>query len=250
MGASHILNGIDDTVDPEIINLGASSERYLYTYLKLKYLLPDNPQGDTIVLECAPTDLWEHADNKYFQDFEAKGHLQYFVPLFGKEEWSVFKKGENFIFILNYLFNDFHKNGSSFLKVHGKFEPVYDMQLTKEIVDTLTYNPMPIDMAAGNKVNLRYLKKIIDLCKEYDVKLFFIYMPAVKPELTYNQEEYYKCYNDNFSDIELLDYSKYNLPLDCYKNAHHLNAKGATIFTKKLTDDLKRTNKWNKNSIQ
>ena len=250
MGASHILNGIDDTVDPEIINLGASSERYLYTYLKLKYLLPDNPQVDTIVLECAPTDLWEHADNKYFQDFEAKGHLQYFVPLFGKEEWSVFKKGENFIFILNYLFNDFHKNGSSFLKAHGQFEPVYDMQLTKEIVDTLTFNPMPIDMAAGNKVNLRYLKKIIDLCKEYDVKLFFIYMPAVKPELTYNQEEYYKCYNDNFSDIELLDYSKYNLPLDCYKNAHHLNAKGATIFTKKLTDDLKRTNKWNKNSIQ
>ena len=91
MGASHIERGIDDSLLKSAINLSNSSERYLFTYLKLKYFLRDNKQIDTVFLQCAPTDLWENADDKYHTDNEAAKYVSLFCTLFTKEEFFVYK---------------------------------------------------------------------------------------------------------------------------------------------------------------
>ena len=89
MGASHINRSIDDSMMTTAINWSRPSERYMFTYIKLKHLLPTNPQIDTIFLELAPTDLWEDADYKYHDLNEQSGYVKLYWPFFNFENWKI-----------------------------------------------------------------------------------------------------------------------------------------------------------------
>ena len=50
----------------------------------------------------------------------------------------------------------------------------------------------------------------------------------------FNQDDYYSAYQEEFSDVEFLDYSDWPVADDERYDAHHLNAKGAVRFTQEL----------------
>ena len=235
MGASHIERGIDDALTSSAVNFSNSSERYMFTYLKLKCLLRDNQQIDTIFLECAPTDLWEHSDDKYHTDNEAALYITLFCTLFSKEECMVYKDSPSRLvsFSIKSLFRIKYYKQSSFFKQMGGYIGYKNNQkemIAKDIAPNL------IEGFYGHKINYRYLRKIISLCHSCGVKLYFLYCPVYHPEYFYDQDWYYEAYNENFSDVELLDYSHWLIPLDEYYDAHHLNHKGAQHFTKELKE--------------
>ena len=229
MGASHVECGFDDSLTPSAINLAKSSERYMFTYIKLQHLLEYNHQIDTLFLECASTDLFEHADDKYFLDNEMISFFAAFYPLFSVEQWSIYKQKFMTAFPLLY-----RKTCLDFIKgVDYKYFCDMYLSRTQTInLDSVYYNPMK--GTHGNSINYKYLRMIINLCKKNDVKLYFLYCPVYKPEYYYDQDYYYNAYKTHFSDVELLDYSHYPMEDDERYDAHHLNDKGALKFTKML----------------
>lgn len=229
MGASHVARGIDDSITPFAVNLASGSERYMFTYIKLQHLFEHNHQIDTIFLECAPTDLWEHTDDKYFKDNEMVRFFGNYYPLFNADQWLMYKNKFSTAFTLL-----FRKTVIDYII---GIDYTYFKSKYKKKIQTLDKSKVKYDPMKGNyghEINYSYLRKIIDLCNEKGVKLYFLYCPVYKPEYYYDQNYYYNAYKRNFSDIELLDFSHYPMEDNERQDAHHLNSKGALKFTKML----------------
>lgn len=232
MGASHFNHGIDDTMMESAINWTRGSERYMYTYIKLQHLLPENPQIDTIFLELAPTDLWTDTDYKYHVLNEQSGYVKLYWPFYSMEQWQIFKSEP--VQVLGLVMSSLlstkevtHNRWWSTMGGFKKKEEVMNPNEWSTMLEPANYT--------GHKVNYDYLRRIITLCKENNIQLYFVYCPMYHPEFFYDQEYYYKAYRESFSDIELFDYCHWDgMPLDGFADPHHLNPKGARIFTQEL----------------
>lgn len=233
MGASHINKGIDDTMMESAVNWARGSERYMFTYIKLTHLLPENPQVDTIFLELAPSDLWEDTDQKYHLPNNQSGYVKPYWPFFTTEMWNIYisepKQVANLI--LESLLSTHDLTQQGWWNNMGGYEfqeDVMNPDAVKIAIEPRNY--------AGHAINYDYLRRIISLCKERNIKLYFLETPTYHPEYLHDVEYWIRAYKENFSDVELLNYSKYKLPLDCYADPHHLNNKGAKMFTKVIMD--------------
>lgn len=238
IGASHPWHGIDEHLLRDAINRSARSERYMYSYLKLKQIINDNPQIDTVFIECSPTDIWENTDDKYFNENEMSYFIPLYFPLFSSDEWKIYShKMPDVIklivqksFQLNQLFPE--RLMAGFGTQADKAENLVKMN-SSEVV------PAMIDGNLGNEINYTYLRKIIDLCDKHDIKLYGIYFPVYHPEYYYDQEYYHKALSEKFPDLDVLDYSGMTLPDSARFDAHHLNWYGAQIFTTELKNRFK-----------
>ena len=231
LGASHINNAIDDSMMKTGTNWSRASERYMYTYIKLKHLIPENPQIDTVFLELAPTDLWEDADNKYYSMNEQSGYVNAYWPFFESENWGVVMKKPSQVLglVVRSLmeFKDF--NQQKWWKSLGGYNKTNETMNRDEVKKDLAVNT-----GCGNNINYKYLRKIISLCNDDGVKLIFLETPTFHPEYYYNIEYYYNSYLNNFSDVELVDYSNWSMDDDERGDAHHLNHLGAQRFTREI----------------
>lgn len=231
-GASLLEVAMNDSLISGSLNICRSSEPHLYTYIKLKYLLRDNPQIDTIFVGIGPANLNEHTDYRYFNPNQAPSFISSFYPLFTKEEWSLFFSKEPNFFIkcmMDSFDEKIYYSGDSFLKNFGKFlksEKEFNRNQIREYTD--------FDFLYGNSINVMYLKKIRNLCDTYGVKLYCVYPPVFKEVDFFNEKNFYKTYKEHFSDIELLDYSEYKIADSLRQDQDHLNYKGSLQFTKEI----------------
>ena len=72
-GASHIQCDIDDSLIPGAVNIARSSERYLFTWLKLSRYFAANPELEAVVLECAPTKMPGQQQGLFFSICHGNG---------------------------------------------------------------------------------------------------------------------------------------------------------------------------------
>lgn len=238
MGASQMTRDIDVSHSKEAVNLGKPSERYMFTYMKIQKLVENNPQVKQVVLQCAPTDLWQHTDDKYFVDNEMSEFVPLFYPMYTNEDLE-FYKGRYFDMIKFILQHSLDPR-SYFEKLYFKRIGwgIQEGQMLHSKMDKSKVKPDLIQGAYGNNVNKHYLRKIIDYCKARDIELSLIYCPMYKPEYYYDQD-YFFSQLKSFSDVKFYDYSHWNVPDSCRYDAHHLNEDGAKLFTKELMKTFK-----------
>lgn len=231
LGASHINHAIDDSMMKSAINWTRGSERYMYTYIKLQHLLPENPQVDTVFLELAPTDLWEDTDYKYHMLNEQAGYVRIYWPFYKLEHWKVVLEEPVQVagFVINTLFTSNGLEREAWWNEMGGYYNVTDTMDATKVTRKLVKHD-----GFGHQVNYYYLRQIITICHQRNIKLFFLETPTYHPEYFYDQEYFYKAYQKNFSDVEFLDYSKWPMADDERYDAHHLNHKGAVRFTKEI----------------
>lgn len=233
MGASHVNRAVNDSLFNTAINWASPSERYLFTYVKLQHLLPANPQVDTVFLELAPTDLWECADYKYHDNIEQSKFVKLYWPFLSWSNFLVYKSEP--IQVLNLIVESLFDIGD--ISQYNWWKHMGGYMALNEVMDVNNVEPcLEEEREWGNSLNYENLHKIIDICKENGVKLFFIETPTYHPEYFYNQQYFYKAYNEEFSDVEFLDYSKWPIENRYMYDPHHLNNEGAKIFT----DEIKR----------
>ena len=232
-GASQITRDIDVSNSKEAINIGKPSERYMFTFMKIKKLVANNPQINQIVLQCAPTDLWQNSDDKYFVENEMSEFVPLYYPMLTNKDiyFWIGHYCDMAKFILQHLFDrDNYVQIAYFKRIgYGNQEG----QMLDEVMDKSNVKPNLITGTYGNKVNVYYLRKIIDYCKKQNLKLALIYCPMYKPEYYYDQSYYYTQL-ESFSDVPFYDYSHWDVPDSCRYDAHHLNRKGAELFTQEL----------------
>lgn len=233
MGASHISRDIDVSKSKEAVNLGKPSERYMFTYMKLQKLVENNPQVKQIVLQCSPTDMWQHTDDKYFVDNEMSEFVPLFYPMYTSEDLE-FYKGRYFDmakFIIQHSLDPRSFSQDLYFKRIGWGNQ--EGQMLHSIMDKSKVKPDMIQGSYGNKVNLYYLRKIVDYCKKRKIQLSLIYCPMYKPEYYYDQNYFYSQLK-KFGDVKFYDYSHWTVPDSCRYDAHHLNEDGAKLFTREL----------------
>jgi hypothetical protein len=224
MGASQLNRDINEAFYPNSINLASPSERYMFTYLKLNNLLSSN-SIDTIFLQLAPTDLWKDADGKYYALNEMKHFIPQYFPYFSFEEVNVYKT--SFFSVLESSISKVYKGIPRNFSDYGGYEPLY-----KEFQRNDRYDSkLILGKGDGNSVNFKYLRKIIDICKENNVKLYFIYCPMFEPNAYYDQDYFFSMYKNYFNDVELLNFRDLELEDSLRYDEHHLNSKGADYFT-------------------
>ncbi len=92
-------------------------------------------------------------------------------------------------------------------------------------------NTKPIDTRIKIKHNI-CIDRIIDLCKKHDIHLVFFTSPYLKV----NDSEYKTFFKANLPQYN--DFSDAITDSTCFRDALHLNEKGANRFTKMVVDSL------------
>ena len=230
-GASAITLGINDSLTVSAVNISKRSERYMYTYVKLKRYISNNPQIDTIFIQFAPTDMWQNADDKYFMN-EQLEYLPMYWSLLGQQEWKWLSKDLMHIaeVVIPRCRNRFNWSIDAYKLANGGYATEY------RCFDEVRDYPKQVtsEMYNGNRINHLYCQKIIDLCDDNNIKLYFLYLPVWKQDVAYDLDYYYNTYHEKFSEVELIDYSRIEME-DCERfDAHHLNSNGARKITPML----------------
>ena len=240
MGASQVSRDVDFSLMENAYNLSKPSERYIFTYAKLRKIIENNPQVKTVVLQCAPTDLWQNSDDKYFVENEMSEFVPLFYPLLDKE--MLHDYSGHYVDMIKFIiqhsldFQDF--KGRRYL---GRIGFGYQSEtLLEGTFDRSSVTPKMIQGEYGNKVNIKYLHKIIDYCNQHELILYLIYFPMYHPEYFYDQDYYYERIKE-LGDVNYLDYSHFEMDDSLRFDAHHLNKNGAAVFTRQLCKDLNVT---------
>lgn len=231
MGASHITRGIDDNLMETALNWSSPSERYMFTYIKLKHLLNDNPQIDTVFLQCSATDLWEDTDYKYHDANEQSKYVKCYWPFMTREQIRVYKDEplQAFHLALDGLFATDDVTQSKWWNKLGGYAPLLTTFDRKDM-----HPDREKPRGCGHEVNYNYLRRINALCKEKNVKLILLQCPVLHLDYYYDMDYFYKALHENFSDIEFVDFSNLEIPDEYRYDPHHLNKDGAEYFTNKL----------------
>ena len=233
MGASHVNRAVNDSLFNTAMNWASPSERYMFTYIKLQHLLPQNPQIDTVFLELAPTDLWEDTDYKYHVINEQSKFVKLYWPFFSWQTLSIYKAEpmQTLSLIVSSLFDLKEMSQDEWWAHMGGYMALNEVMDINEVKPNLEPRN-----GWGHSVNYKYLQRIIEICKNSGVRLIFLETPTYHPEYYYNQAYFYRAYHKNFSDIEFVDYSQWPIDKKYRYDPHHLNSKGAILFTKELKE--------------
>jgi len=253
LGASLTEASIDDTVFKRAINLSQSGTAYMYSYCKLKKILENNPQIDTVLFSFKYQELKESADNMIQGEEYLVPHVSFLITLLSKDELMVFKDKivllqailkvpvRNAVPVMRFFRSPTHFSYKD-LRI-GDFGKLYRNALQQD----LSHRQVEVDDSISEKESFLqryYLLKMVDCCREHHVKLILLCTPTYKPELYGNTAKLLEYHRKYVNEITLLDYSNFKFPDESYYgDTEHLNYKGAEFFTnylqKNLANDLK-----------
>ncbi|QXP69643.1 hypothetical protein H0I29_13600 [Polaribacter sp. R2A056_3_33] len=93
--------------------------------------------------------------------------------------------------------------------------------------------------------NINRLQDLIDFCSDKEIQLFVVLPPYSEYFYSLTKSKYTGIIKgilkDNFKDLTIIESNMF-MPtdLDFYENSDHLNAKGATLYTKKIDSILRK----------
>ena len=251
MGDSHITNTVIDSLIPKALNLSKRSEPYYYTFQKLKFLTK-NSKINKLILGCS-----YHNISNYYDEF-INGHLSTVMPhkLFFTLELSEqlrvinWNKGKILLLFKKIILSAYYQyfeNKSKKLDywfIDGYYNPFRKSKvnlnsLEKRIKFQFYLNQKVINFA---DLNIIYLKKIIDFCKEKNIELSFLITP-LHPLYNSNIPSIFKYRFHDFAlqnNVNLINLEALNLSDSCYvPDGDHVTTKGAEITTRALIEELR-----------
>ncbi len=243
IGDSYVGQGVDDAVIPHAFNYACSADTFLTGFLRLRLVVRDNPQIDTVFLSVTPYNLSKGADEMIFRPSLVGMKVPYYLPHFGVDEWKLFLERAPVDFLRAvfmsptvYLRKSKLQNRKYFKKL-GHFNPRENKTLKKAIAGTMT---LERDVSWTNDAQLIYLRKICDFCREKNLRLVFLSTPVYQAEKYTKLDDFYSLVKTKFSEFEFWDYTNYPMLDDEREDIGHLNAFGARTFAKVLAERLEK----------
>lgn len=241
VGDSYTACAINDSLFKRSLNLSFVAEAYMYSYFKLRKILPLNPQIDTVFLGFSSLSVSEYTDMWYTASGPISKRLPAHCQLMSAKELSMvfFMNSNGFV---RAFVSDYKENVKRYIG-NKKVNSFKGMRLGNYVFSkkmmtgqiSLEGEEMEKSMSLNYSIRqIDYLRKIADVCAENDVMLILFVTP-IHPSAPKNLKSgFYQLYNRNFSDINMLDYSRFTLPDSCFGDLHHLNYKGARMFSNYL----------------
>ena len=242
-GHSHPSYAYNDSLISNFQNLADAGESYFYTYQKVKNIIPNNPQIQTVFVEFTNNQIDIKMDD-WIWGFEK---MSYFLPIYApyieKDDFQLLyeKNSQNLTACLSIaakknIVRSVKKDFTVINSIAGyKWG---DMNNAEEMIEQAKSDTS--DYATNYKIsitNLEYLKKIIDFCRTHKKEVFLIRSPQHRALADLKNEIHYQTIkNDMFNDVTLLDFNSFTVPNDHYIDLDHLNYKGAKLFSIMIND--------------
>jgi hypothetical protein len=240
VGDSHTECAVDDSIFTRSLNVSQSGTAYLYSYIKLRKFLAENPHIDTVLVSFHGGSLQKSLDEWTIGDRYILAHISKYISLITTEEFLVFRNNSTFYSAVVKLPVKCIKTILKFIVKHSiTYEDLYIGGYLKLDRDRLQ---QAIEQSENNAIveigysdyQIDYLLKIADLCSKEGVELILFNTPIYNAERYGNLQELHNFYNTYLAGTKYLDYSKFVLPDYGYGDIGHLNFKGAEIFSKYL----------------
>ncbi|MDR1256999.1 MAG: hypothetical protein LBJ86_04575 [Spirochaetaceae bacterium] len=241
-------NAINSDAFYQSVNLSRAATTYLYSYLKLKRFLRENPHIDTVLLGFNAPVLGRAGDEFTFSIGWSIRQIPYYCVLLDKESIAVLYKNKAPVVLS--LLRIPVKNIRPLLKFMLKRKLDYnDLEMGPVLaffgtgesgalernVEEWEKNPKTEDDYIS-PVQLDYLQKIVTLCEESGVKLFLFTTPYYKSEV-YGETARQKLlrYHETYlPETAWLDFTNFPLPDSGFRTFSYLSASGAEVFSRHL----------------
>jgi len=238
-GHSHSECAFNDSLISGFKNLSHSAEPYFYTYQKVKKVISQNNQLETILIEYSNNQIDVKMDEwtwgyKYMSNMFPQ-YASFMDPsdlelLFDKNPKdfvncvSILTRQNIFrVATLNY---NFSSSIGGYLKINNP-KPL-EIKNTPSVLN----NEATSERTKLSMTNLKYLRKIIDYCHQKHKKVFLVRSPQHKGyEFMKNEKVFMKIKKLYFQDVEFLDFNNFPLRDDEFADLGHLNFKGASKFS-------------------
>lgn len=220
---------ISDTITGNTYNLCRFGEGYLSNYLKLKQVLNYPNQIDTLLLIFTPFTTDKNSDSRDFSPETVNHILGKYYPFFTKEEIKLFSIPymlQGVLRSITYTDISFHSFGSSGMLYGNHIDTVIKKQAQKDTNETIY----------GNKVELQYLDKIINLCDNHHIQVILFSPPIYQADRFYDMDNFYEIYHQRYSQIPLCDMTEIAFPDSCMADINHLNIHGARRISHEIKD--------------
>lgn len=235
IGDSHTKYAFNDDLLPNVYNLSNDADSYFYSYYKLSNTIKLNPQIDTVFLAFSIHNVHKFIEDKWILNAShLKSKLKIYLPLLSTRDYIfLFSRNPevvtqalmNQIFFLYYLRQGKERFG-------GYDDLDYDI-LISELKDLRLNGREEYKDFEESEIEKRYLKKIIAYCQSKNITLNLVNTP-LHPSINQQQENLYRYYQKNFSDIPFYDFSQVEMNESYFGDLVHLTPDGAEYFSQMI----------------
>ena len=259
VGSSHTTYGIDWRAVPEIRawNLALSSQPYFYDHAVLKNYI-DHFSENAVVVICL----------SYFEIDRVPDYAPYrarYYRILPKDDLDSWSRKEDIV----YRLVPFLSAGNNTIKIVHDIPPeqmspyfnrgsylegneLYDYCVNKH--ESWTTHPRPTTPQEDYAQNLEQVSAIIELCHAHRLRPVLITTPITDvlnaiydektPEFFTTFRQFSADLCERYPDVPYFDYSHdetFSARHELFTDGDHLNNAGASLFTKTLVADLRRT---------
>jgi hypothetical protein len=246
LGNSHPECAIDDVNFPAIKNLARSAEPLYYTKYKLKWLLNWNPQINVVCVELSENQLESRMKDWIWSDDHMPRQTVSLFPFLNLEHhYKGFRErhfhyiGDLFLAAKRVISGVLLQNEKAFFE-HldwGGFKSHEGSHFNTSKVKSIGQCQEEL---IPDQDNLDALMDIQRMGLEAGVKIIFIRCPY-HSDAPSNFEKSFQYFFQLHPELKLIDYRYFPLDDSCFFDIHHLNIKGAGIFTSHLMRDINQS---------
>lgn len=235
IGNSHPECAIIDSLIPKIYNISHSGESFVFSYMKAKKIIEENPSIKTLFIEFGGRSLCESKQNTIWGR-KLKWRFSRFAPFMSFDEFFLFT-AHNPLVVLSEIKTTITEN-ELFLKSNSKdfigyshmggHKYLHESQLLKDIKK----KKKPFKLKKLDH-DIEYLDELLLFCKKNNIRPIFIRCPVHPLFGIWKVENSYQDFiKRRYSSIDFMDFAKFKVRDEDFFDLSHLNTSGGIKFTK------------------
>jgi hypothetical protein len=249
LGHSHPECAFNDSLIPGMRNFALSGEAYFYNYLKIKSMLAAGVRFDVAFIEYSNNSLSPDVCKWIWDDENLSRSYPRFSPFLNLSgNFTIFQMNAagwlnayclSMKWRLDKLFdpevNYLEYSGGYKWLVRNEMDSLLKARMSEYTSETVNETK---NLQICN-VNRFCLREMINLLRDNHVKVYLIRSPLhpFYPGFE-NENEYDSIYQNDFSDVELIDCAHFPLQDEEYGDFEHINHLGAKKFSLAFNDLL------------
>lgn len=241
IGDSQTQADINDTICDNVLNISLAHDGYFSMYERIQLYVEANPQITTIILAMTPHTMSPVKDDFYHNFGYVEEISKHYLPYFTLEDWWLLVSNDH-ADVLSALVTPFKfylTPSQERIKEMGYYESADYSHLKEDIKSgAARLVPDSCETDYGNEITLKYLHKIVDYCKEKNLRLIGVNTPVFHGEKYFDMENYRRLMSTDFKTIELWDDMDMEFPDSCRRDVNHLNKWGAEEYSKIIKNRL------------
>ncbi len=263
VGNSHTAFGVNDSFMTSTVNLSQSGEAYIFTYAKLRKILPLNPNVHTVVLACSEQDitkrlftLWMKNSNflgdkirNFFHLLAPRETMQLFVqnPREVTRQLVGIPKVKSSLALVSLrnkplTFSDISFGGNEITlgnitkSVTTKTSsPKSEQEIRNDLDIEKMYRSDPIPVS---EMQVEYIHKIAELCESSHIRLILLRTPENRAWVSKNEYVFMNFLHTQLPEFLFLDFKNIKYPDSAFSDLTHLAYPASKVFSDTLNKTL------------